>query len=273
MEHSIIGCHIHNRGTSGIVRYEFLVITFTRQTIKVRFDKYILIQIPIRITDRNRSRAYDITQQAIALAKHIGNQWRLRCIFVGLITPQIVDNMRSPATTFRIRRVQIILECCQVDAEIIRLEFNRCTIGSCGPDVTAGRGWELVRCSPRRNTESISLLVVTNGLEFSHPGACGIAGRILPCSRGQGFATTECRRPASPGGRGNFSQSFPNSLRKLLGISRREEIPVAVNSSMEHIAEDRKSTRLNSSHVRISYAVFCLKKRTTPDGRARFDEE
>src|SRR5436305_11711703 len=30
----------------------------------------------------------------------------------------------------------------------------------------------------------------------------------------------------------------------------------------ERIAvEDRKSTRLNSSHVRISYAVFCLKKK------------
>src|SRR3989442_8722661 len=28
-------------------------------------------------------------------------------------------------------------------------------------------------------------------------------------------------------------------------------------------AEDRKSTRLNSSHVRISYAVFCLKKKNT----------
>src|SRR5690554_2149456 len=27
------------------------------------------------------------------------------------------------------------------------------------------------------------------------------------------------------------------------------------------MAEDRKSTRLNSSHVRISYAVFCLKKK------------
>src|SRR5690606_1420965 len=26
---------------------------------------------------------------------------------------------------------------------------------------------------------------------------------------------------------------------------------------------DRKSTRLNSSHVKISYAVFCLKKKTT----------
>src|SRR5690625_6361941 len=28
-------------------------------------------------------------------------------------------------------------------------------------------------------------------------------------------------------------------------------------------ATDRKSTRLNSSHVAISYAVFCLKKKTT----------
>src|SRR5207249_5902596 len=28
------------------------------------------------------------------------------------------------------------------------------------------------------------------------------------------------------------------------------------------IHEDRKSTRLNSSHVSISYAVFCLKKKT-----------
>src|SRR5690606_42121922 len=30
-------------------------------------------------------------------------------------------------------------------------------------------------------------------------------------------------------------------------------------------AEDRKSTRLNSSHVKISYAVFCLKKKKTAD--------
>src|SRR3712207_8252716 len=28
-------------------------------------------------------------------------------------------------------------------------------------------------------------------------------------------------------------------------------------------AEDRKSTRLNSSHANISYAVFCLKKKKT----------
>src|SRR3712207_7796288 len=31
---------------------------------------------------------------------------------------------------------------------------------------------------------------------------------------------------------------------------------------MEHAIRDRKSTRLNSSHANISYAVFCLKKNT-----------
>src|SRR3989442_2518663 len=40
--------------------------------------------------------------------------------------------------------------------------------------------------------------------------------------------------------------------------------------------QDRKSTRLNSSHVRISYAVFCLKKKKTQQytgspGRASHD--
>src|SRR5690606_41934733 len=29
------------------------------------------------------------------------------------------------------------------------------------------------------------------------------------------------------------------------------------------VGQDRKSTRLNSSHVKISYAVFCLKKKNT----------
>src|SRR5690606_41939164 len=31
--------------------------------------------------------------------------------------------------------------------------------------------------------------------------------------------------------------------------------------------QDRKSTRLNSSHVKISYAVFCLKKKNKPQER------
>src|SRR5690606_41798273 len=31
----------------------------------------------------------------------------------------------------------------------------------------------------------------------------------------------------------------------------------------QELESDRKSTRLNSSHVKISYAVFCLKKKST----------
>src|SRR2546430_7471442 len=33
------------------------------------------------------------------------------------------------------------------------------------------------------------------------------------------------------------------------------------NGTAEAVKQDRKSTRLNSSHSQISYAVFCLKKK------------
>src|SRR3712207_8548387 len=39
-----------------------------------------------------------------------------------------------------------------------------------------------------------------------------------------------------------------------------EDVPVR---EAQHLL-DRKSTRLNSSHANISYAVFCLKKNTIP---------
>src|SRR5699024_12629322 len=38
---------------------------------------------------------------------------------------------------------------------------------------------------------------------------------------------------------------------------------VASGSGRSLTSRDRKSTRLNSSHVSISYAVFCLKKKKT----------
>src|SRR3712207_8447362 len=36
----------------------------------------------------------------------------------------------------------------------------------------------------------------------------------------------------------------------------------------EQVVLDRKSTRLNSSHANISYAVFCLKKKKTPSAHS-----
>src|SRR2546430_9130270 len=62
--------------------------------------------------------------------------------------------------------------------------------------------------------------------------------------------------PASQGDLGIHPRHAP-----LLTLLKAGEVRVRT-------PEDRKSTRLNSSHSQISYAVFCLKKkkRLTPDG-------
>src|SRR5438445_9028737 len=74
------------------------------------------------------------------------------------------------------------------------------------------------------------------------------------------------------------TEIYTLSLHDALPISGRDEMP-SIDQTMkqgesleEHLlwqlalspldkAEDRKSTRLNSSHANISYAVFCLKKK------------
>src|SRR2546430_13544818 len=50
-------------------------------------------------------------------------------------------------------------------------------------------------------------------------------------------------------------------LEKRVDLPAREALP-AMHGHIMPAAEDRKSTRLNSSHSQISYAVFCLKKKT-----------
>src|SRR3712207_8881250 len=47
----------------------------------------------------------------------------------------------------------------------------------------------------------------------------------------------------------------------LLGIAGRGMTAGELAAAMMLFDEDRKSTRLNSSHANISYAVFCLKKK------------
>src|SRR6266536_5519540 len=55
---------------------------------------------------------------------------------------------------------------------------------------------------------------------------------------------------------------------ELLGITRDQRRPLLARESEAHerLVRDRKSTRLNSSHEWISYAVFCLKKKKVPLG-------
>src|SRR5207253_3831569 len=48
---------------------------------------------------------------------------------------------------------------------------------------------------------------------------------------------------------------------QVWGYDVRAAVKEQVESLGAKFLEDRKSTRLNSSHVAISYAVFCLKKK------------
>src|SRR5690606_41654846 len=55
----------------------------------------------------------------------------------------------------------------------------------------------------------------------------------------------------------------PSAHQGIEGADRRPRPAIARGSGQDFaLARDRKSTRLNSSHVKISYAVFCLKKKT-----------
>src|SRR3712207_8870927 len=61
-------------------------------------------------------------------------------------------------------------------------------------------------------------------------------------------------------------QRLPGSGREDLHVLGREAISqrirlVQVSRDNDLTVVDRKSTRLNSSHANISYAVFCLKKK------------
>src|SRR3712207_7599173 len=50
----------------------------------------------------------------------------------------------------------------------------------------------------------------------------------------------------------------------LLGLDLDVPVEAALDPEFAREDLDRKSTRLNSSHANISYAVFCLKKKTSP---------
>src|SRR5438067_9391600 len=77
-------------------------------------------------------------------------------------------------------------------------------------------------------------------------------GRCLYCGLGQ---YNHCPTLAIQG------YNRPGGLAEYTVVKRRMAHPLPPGVSALEGALDRKSTRLNSSHVSISYAVFCLKKK------------
>src|SRR2546421_1379270 len=55
------------------------------------------------------------------------------------------------------------------------------------------------------------------------------------------------------------------AIEAVIAAIRNERLLERVRRVSAYIRRDRKSTRLNSSHDQISYAVFCLKKKKTTE--------
>src|SRR3712207_7105167 len=61
---------------------------------------------------------------------------------------------------------------------------------------------------------------------------------------------------------------------RITGLDHRHDLHVRIGKGLpEGLGEDRKSTRLNSSHANISYAVFCLKKNQNNRSRCKEAED
>src|SRR2546430_4511615 len=81
-------------------------------------------------------------------------------------------------------------------------------------------------------------------------------------ARSTAYCCADRRSLSSAGYRANQrpeSRSAANSFSRLFASGRSRLLHVAAHYVVS-LALDRKSTRLNSSHSQISYAVFCLKK-------------
>src|SRR5690606_41880784 len=96
----------------------------------------------------------------------------------------------------------------------------------------------------------------------AHPGLSGRCVFQWPSHHRQ-LHSFPTRRSSDLGQRGDARHLLDQVGAALhIGAPARDESLIAIQSET-----DRKSTRLNSSHVKISYAVFCLTKKiwsTTP---------
>src|SRR5437773_9620596 len=87
----------------------------------------------------------------------------------------------------------------------------------------------------------------------------GVAVDILTGFLGSG-KTTLLRHVLDHGLRGKPVAVIMNEIGEI-GIDGRVVTGLSAVEKMVELTRDRKSTRLNSCHITISYAVFCLKKK------------
>src|SRR5690606_41657010 len=106
-----------------------------------------------------------------------------------------------------------------------------------------------VVCAPRILRPRCTLFACTTLFRSQQYGGCNSGSRLplVKCYK-TAIIGEVCRKTI-----GLMRNSFPNNLNQ-------DHIGVAPRFGAKEL-QDRKSTRLNSSHVKNSYAVFCLTKK------------
>src|SRR5690606_28257801 len=97
----------------------------------------------------------------------------------------------------------------------------------------------------------MQLAVAFKVVSLAGAGVTALAGAV----QGFGASLTAMRAASAAAGGGltGLSAAFGT-------LSRSAKVALLTSGIGALVSRDRKSTRLNSSHVKISYAVFCLKK-------------
>src|ERR1022692_1018652 len=120
-----------------------------------------------------------------------------------------------------------------------------------------------------------SLFLIFSGWAIGRPSASAVrftgdSASVMPRPLGRSgwVATSFTRKPAATSfsSVGTANCGVPQNTRSIMGALPFTLLDQFADLALHQVAlqgayvTDRKSTRLNSSHLVISYAVFCLKK-------------
>src|SRR5690625_4474234 len=96
---------------------------------------------------------------------------------------------------------------------------------------------------------AVAEVVAPEGGEGARVRAAAIKNNVRMLVAGSHYGSRQLQLPAQVG------------LDAVVQLADGRRVYTGATPPAGAMAEDRKSTRLNSSHVAISYAVFCLKKK------------
>src|SRR3712207_5040662 len=123
----------------------------------------------------------------------------------------------------------------------------------------------------------VSIATVSRAINEPHRVSAATRERVEAAMGALGYAVNTAGRSLAGGATGNVgvlmfvppgstrSDVFFMELLRGIELSLRDTSLAVLVSILpcDRTQKDRKSTRLNSSHANISYAVFCLKKKET----------